>query len=105
MNESSRQMIIAAASRAYPREACGLVWDDEAVEFPNVAKDGTQFFIMDRDAAQVETDRRGVLPSGIWHSHPNGDPTLSESDILYAPPGYRMYLVAEGKVIDHGCPG
>lgn len=99
-----KAVMIAAADKAAPREACGLVWGEEVREVTNVAKNGGGFFIMDYEEQVVLYNELG-RPDGVWHSHPNGDPLPSESDLHYHPDGMRMYIVAGGEVINHGIPG
>jgi proteasome lid subunit RPN8/RPN11 len=59
---------------------------------------------MDYDQQCAMYARNGV-PDGVWHSHPNGDPTPSPADLEYHPKGMRMLIVAGGEVHDHGIPG
>jgi proteasome lid subunit RPN8/RPN11 len=82
-----------------------LVWGDYAFVVPNVAADGTQFFIMDEQIVRQLYTRMMIAPSGVWHSHPGGTPEPSEADLLYHPRGMRMFIVCNGEVYDHGIPG
>lgn len=100
----NEQMMIDAAAQAIPREACGLVYKTRAYEIRNAAMNGTTFFIMDMEE-QARLWQEFGNPDGVWHSHPNGDPNPSEADLHYHPPGARLYIVAGGKVHDHGVPG
>lgn len=95
--------MISAAARAYPREACGLMWGAEVEEVTNVAKSNGAF-IMDY-AQQCALYERHGIPDGVWHSHPNGETQPSEYDFEFHPKGMRMYIVAGGEVHDHGIPG
>jgi proteasome lid subunit RPN8/RPN11 len=105
MNEESERLVLAASAEAEPREACGLVWHDRAFVVPNIAHKGTTFFIMDsREVMRLYT-LMSHPATGVWHSHPGGTEEPSESDLEYHPPGMRMYIVANGKVHDHGIQG
>lgn len=105
MNRESETLILIASEEAAPREACGLVWHGKAYVVPNVAKNGTEFFIMDPDEVLRLYTLMSIPPTGVWHSHPGGTEEPSESDIAYHPAGMRMYIVANGKVYDHGIKG
>ncbi len=69
--------VYEAAERAYPREACGWIAGEEEVR--NV-DGGTERGFGFGDAALIELARaEGVI--AIFHSHPDGDVTLSEADV------------------------
>jgi proteasome lid subunit RPN8/RPN11 len=104
MNIINEDLILDAAKLAEPREACGVVCNGVAFEVENVANDGTRFFIMDM-VALGEIVKREKTIDAVWHSHPNGDPEPSSSDLHYHPKGRRMLIVAGGKVHDHGVQG
>lgn len=81
-----------AAETAWPREACALlegVWDGgtarvNAVHFAdNVAVEPERRFEVDpRVLARVHRELRGRPGElvGVWHSHPDGSASLSETD-------------------------
>lgn len=99
------QLMLDAARRALPREACGYVFlTGLTVEVPNVAHHGEKFFIMDMDVQRQLYMQHGP-PVGVWHSHPNGDPNPSDSDLVYHPEHTYLLIVADGRVHNHGIPG
>lgn len=100
---SNESFVHSAVDAAYPREACGLVYDGLAYEITNVAR-GNGFFIPDQVEYTALWNKLG-RPQGVWHSHPNGDPTPSESDIHYHPKDMVMYIVAEGVIYEYGPTG
>ena len=89
------QAIERAAEAAYPEEACGLLvgrceaggaWQVSAVEAsPNVAEPPrTRRFEVDpKLRLRLERALRGSPDSivGVYHSHPNGSPAPSDTDI------------------------
>ena len=99
--------MLAAAHRAHPREACGLLLGVAnhialAQECTNVAPDPLRHFEIDPAAliAAHRTARAGgpqVL--GYFHSHPNGLPTPSITDSAQAAGDGRIWaIVAQGEV-------
>src|SRR5687768_17387774 len=68
--------VYEAAERAYPREACGWIAGEEVRQVDGGTEHGFAF----GDAALIELARTdGVI--AIFHSHPDGDVTLSEADV------------------------
>lgn len=84
--------MLAAADRAQPHEACGLVITDRDgrrrfVELPNLAASPTRFVIdpVDLHRAIVEADRVGGSVTGYFHSHPGGPAAPSAVDLAEWP--------------------
>ena len=88
-----RRAMVAHARRERPRECCGLLLGRGrrvtfAVPMRNVASVATRYRI--DAAAHVELRRvlRGVIPAlsiiGVYHSHPAGDASPSETDVVEA---------------------
>ena len=105
-------MILAAASRAYPRECCGLLVGGDtgdgwrvlaAHEAANLANDPASHFLID---PQTQFDLlRGLRGSdrriiGCFHSHPNGLPQPSETDRASAFEDDFVWLIAAGARTD-----
>lgn len=75
-----------------PREACGLLIGrggavESVVPARNAAEDATRFFRLDeRDLVRVVFDakRRGLELIGFYHSHPEGAPMPSPTDIAHS---------------------
>ena len=88
--ETVRQTILNAAARSPKTEICGLLTGrDGAVEqahlSPNlhpVPSDG--FAVCDRLYARLQRAgrRRGLRVTGCFHSHPRGDTSPSQTDLL-----------------------
>ena len=98
-----REVMLEAATRAHPREACGVIIDGAAYEVPNVAADPLHHYAMDLRVLQDLIEEHGY-PEATWHSHPRGSTEPSVNDVDCQPPGLRLLLIANGEVHDHGCP-
>ncbi|MEO0500549.1 MAG: Mov34/MPN/PAD-1 family protein [Pseudomonadota bacterium] len=94
----------AAAERAHPEEACGLLFGggsriDYAVTTANVAPDRLHRFEIDPAAlfaAQRAARTGGPQLVGYFHSHPNGDPNPSPVDAAAAAADGRIWIVVAG---------
>jgi len=81
--------ILAHARAEAPREACGLLIGlggavEAVVPARNVAEEPTRFFRLDeRDLVRgmFDAERRGLTLVGFYHSHPDGVPVPSATDI------------------------
>ena len=107
----------AAAERAHPAEACGLLLAPEgvlaadpaglrprlrAVRCRNVHPDpGAAYEVAPRDFLRWDrlAARRGCVVAGVWHSHPGGAPVPSASDHEQAWRGW-VYLIVAGEEPD-----
>lgn len=96
-----------AARNALPRECCGLLlgrevedgWRvTEIVASPNVAPaDRHDRFEIDPNvliAVQKRLRDEGGTMIGIYHSHPNGRPTPSQTDLAQAWQTGKVWLIA-----------
>jgi proteasome lid subunit RPN8/RPN11 len=105
---AERAAILAAASRAYPLECCGLLegMDEQAGwrvtgvhETANMSETPRRNFLVD-PKAQFDLMRalRGseVRLIGCFHSHPDGTDDPSESDRAQAFEADFLYLIAAG---------
>ena len=106
--ETLAAAIIAAARRAYPQEACGLIegidtddgWRAIAVhETRNLDEDASRRFLIDPQAHFAllrglrGTERRII---GCFHSHPGGRAEPSTTDGVNACETGFLYVIAAG---------
>jgi proteasome lid subunit RPN8/RPN11 len=96
LSAETRARLIWWAAEAFPDEACGVIVNGEAIQITNVHGEPEAFFQMADDELLAAYDRG--IPSAVWHSHPNDDPTPSTADIDGHPPNMRMVIVAGGEV-------
>ena len=107
MASDAAALILAEASRAAPRECCGLLlgqnrdgmWAHIAQARPavNVAADPSRHFEIDPAAliaAERDARQGGAALIGYYHSHPNGLAEPSATDREMAHPDGRVWLIA-----------
>ena len=94
-----------AAKRAYPREVCGfLIGHEEGADghidcfaiSPNRAADPQQNFSLDPAMhLRLQRELRGSSYAivGLFHSHPNGSPAMSEIDLRAPAPEPWVWLI------------
>lgn len=95
-----REAMMAHSRWAYPNEACGLiVGNGSRLEMvfclTNRLASPSRYTIDPREhygAAQF-AEGRGLSILGAWHSHPNGDATMSPTDIAESPGGAWVSLI------------
>ncbi|NDJ60985.1 MAG: M67 family metallopeptidase [Chloroflexi bacterium] len=101
LTETQAQAMIEHARTESPREACGLIAGrrgqaTQIVQIANIAANPQHQYYMDEAAlgkALVGFERQGVALLGIYHSHPNGDPIPSPTDIRHAAYPGTPYLI------------
>lgn len=94
--------ILAAAARAHPQEACGLVIGtgsrvEKVVHAQNVAADPLTGFEVDPATllrAHREARASGWAVIGSYHSHPNGRPEPSAVDAARTNRAGEIWLIA-----------
>lgn len=91
------KQIIAYAAADPTTEQCGLVYGKAVVWITNRHPNPTEHFEMD-DEELLDCYREFGHPDGVWHSHPNGNPTPSNADVMGAIPGVPYYIVAKDRV-------
>jgi len=100
-----RRAIVDHARRDHPLECCGLLVGrgrvvTEAVPMRNVEASATRFRIDDREHIALRRRLRQMSPPldvvGVYHSHPDGPPRPSPSDIAEAYYPDWVYIVAGG---------
>ncbi|WP_120716292.1 Mov34/MPN/PAD-1 family protein [Tsuneonella amylolytica] len=99
--------MLARASAAYPREACGLLLGragtiETATLAANVHSNPDTHFEIDPQAL-VDAHRAaragGPEVIGYWHSHPHGPPAPSATDRAHGTGDGRVWaIVGEGRV-------
>ncbi len=95
-----REAMLAHARWAYPNEACGLVAGSEkqiAMVFclTNRLHSRTRYVIDPHEhyGAAKFAERCGLSIVGAWHSHPNGDASISPRDVAESPGGNWITVV------------
>lgn len=78
MAKQLHRRIAQICRKAAPEEACGFVVEGKAINIDNKAEDPSCSFLI---SAQ---DYLRYLPDTIFHSHPVGDYSFSEHDMLVA---------------------
>ncbi len=97
--------IVADAHDMRPNEACGLIVGKgeqatQIIPVPNVHSEPAHYFRMDPSALARHLpalDRQGLRLLGFYHSHPNGDPIPSATDIREAAYHDTAYVIASLK--------
>jgi proteasome lid subunit RPN8/RPN11 len=92
LHDRDLEQIIEHARQGYPYEVCGLIGGREGVAesvvpVPNASLSPRVRFEMERQAmvdAIIGFQRAGREVVGIYHSHPEGKPELSETDVAQA---------------------
>lgn len=98
-NEMKRVMV-DAAKRCHPKEACGVVAGGHCYELPNQSDDTGHFWLRAEDIARVAADHGGF--TAVWHSHPSGVRTPSRTDWAFHPYGKALVIVAGNEVAVYG---
>ena len=102
LSAEQAQAIIAHARKDAPREACGLIAGRngerarEIIPLANSADDPVHQYHMDDVAlvkAFVSVEARGLEVVGFYHSHPEGEPIPSRTDIQQATYPDTPYLI------------
>lgn len=91
MKEAHRLEIVTHLQRAYPLEACGLLAGlsgevSQVYVVENILQSATAFEMNPRQQldAMLDCEARGLDLLGIYHSHPRGPQTPSETDVAQA---------------------
>lgn len=83
------QTITKQALKAVPYEVCGLIGGVgeralQIVEIPNTAPDAEQHYRLDEEIfvqVMFDFEKAGLSLIGIYHSHPQGEPIPSGTDV------------------------
>ena len=114
LSEDQREELRAHARAAYPREACGLLvgraaedgFVVEAVHEVENRSHEKDRFVLDAAghlAVSREADAHGKSVVGVWHTHPDGEPVPSRTDLEGAWPGWSYLIVAVSGDGDASC--
>jgi len=83
--------VVAHAHAEAPRECCGILLGDgrairAAAPARNLAASATRYLIDPEDHIRIRRDARGrgLAVVGFYHSHPNGTPAPSATDLAEA---------------------
>ncbi len=95
------QAIVEHAKRDIPNECCGVIIGvgiegQEVVAIPNIASQQDQHYRMDDQSLseiffRAQRENREII--GFYHSHPNGDPIPSQTDIHLAAYPNTAYVI------------
>lgn len=105
MDEAVALSILAAAARAHPLEACGLLIGPAGGKVAvgtvarNIAADPAHRFEIDPGHLarwQRLAREQGMCILGCWHSHPDGSPVPSAADRAGADWPALLWLVVAG---------
>jgi proteasome lid subunit RPN8/RPN11 len=96
----AREMVHYARSDA-PRETCGLIAGkgkvvQRVVPLPNAASDAQKRYLIDPAAyirALTGLEKEGLSLIGFYHSHPDGEPIPSPTDIREAAYPDAVYVI------------
>jgi len=100
-----RRAIVAHARDAYPMECCGLLVGAGrrvafAVRMQNMADSPTRYRLDDRAHIELRKVLRAFTPSlaivGVYHSHPDGTPEPSPTDLSEAYYSEWVYVIVGG---------
>jgi len=98
----TREEAVALALASPNREVCGLVIEGVWHPITNLAKGGNVFIMDMEEVVRVLQANPGNF-SGLWHSHPDGDPDPSGADWDHHPFGMTMYIITlpDGEVHEY----
>lgn len=105
MTQDMVNQIVADAHQERPNEACGLIVGKgeratQVIPVANIHTEPMHYFRMDPAALAQHLpslERQGLSLLGFYHSHPNGDPIPSETDIREATYHDTAYVIASLK--------
>lgn len=110
MNDELRAELIRLCREGAPREVCGYIVDHgpevpwSLLPITNVHKNPERFYTMDQDEAIGAWELGGCEVVGEYHSHPNGPARPSTTDLRYAVPGLRHWIVTPDGVHEWETP-
>lgn len=101
LTEAQARQIVEHAHGTVPEEACGLIFGhgsraDAIVPVTNVADEPQHHYLMSpAEIAQhlPAYSRKNMTLIGLYHSHPNGEPVPSQTDIRDATFPHTAYLI------------
>ncbi|NWF68654.1 MAG: M67 family metallopeptidase [Chloroflexi bacterium] len=101
LTPAQAQALVAAAQRAAPREACGVIGGKGSVvqrvlALDNVAANPQTHYVLDGAdfvRAWAALEKEGLDLLGIYHSHPKGEALPSSKDIQDAAYPDAVYVI------------
>jgi proteasome lid subunit RPN8/RPN11 len=100
IGQVEKDFLLQCARERAPREACGVIIGDEFIEVHNISPTDSFFEMDPHQLLELYEIHGGV--DGVWHSHPQGNPHPSSTDMDMHPRGKRMIIVTLEDVHDHG---
>lgn len=101
------EWLVKLATDNPAQEVCGFILGDGSIwEIPNVSETPEHNFFMD-PIAQLdflkECKTAGDIITGVFHSHPGGDPQLSPTDARGWHPAmkWQYYVVTAAGVVEY----
>ena len=105
LSERVHDQLLAACSGE--RERCGLLFGSSTaaganvrllVELPNRASRHDRFALDPADVVRAHRDHESESARcvGVWHTHPESDPELSEADLAGAAEGWISLIAGKG---------
>jgi desampylase len=109
MNDELRAQLMTLCREGAPREICGYIVDcGDSVwalaPVPNVHRNPERFYTMDEEQALAVWELGGCEVVGEYHSHPQGPARPSTTDLRYAVPGLRHWIVTPDGVHEWETP-
>ncbi|HEX2905755.1 MAG TPA: M67 family metallopeptidase [Phototrophicaceae bacterium] len=101
LSQNQAQLIVQQARTDQPQETCGILLGvsetvHEIISVPNIAADPLHFYRLEDAAlahALLQAETKGLSLVGFYHSHPNGDPIPSPTDVQQAYYPDAAYLI------------
>jgi len=98
------EALLALCRLGSPREVCGYVGQSDGrwclLPVTNVHADPENFYRMDEYETLEAWNLAHVTIIGEYHSHPHGPARPSSTDLRYAVPGLRHWIVTPESVIE-----
>lgn len=100
MPEHIREFLGHAAWAQGGHEICGFILQDWGILFISNVSDVEGEFEMHPPELLAAHQNYGKLLIGVFHSHPSGRVSPSNTDIDYAPQGLRYWIVTPDEVVE-----
>lgn len=108
MNDELRAELIRLCREGSPREVCGYVVDQGGVwgiaAITNTHREPERFYRMDEAETLAVYELAHTEVVGEYHSHPQGPARPSTTDLRYAVPGLRHWIVTPESVTEWETP-
>lgn len=100
MDPECRRQLREMAIASPVREICGFImngWWPQPIS--NVARADREFYMDEDQLLHMYVEHRSDI-IGVYHSHPSGLTHPSDSDVTFAPPGMRYWVVTTEEVTE-----